>query len=308
MFNAEVFNSIFLKIITNLLSVLIGFLAGRYCDVQRDSIGQLLFYFFAPIVFFSSPASSKLNISNISVTFVMFFICSCNAIFCYYALKRFWIDSARNILSMSAGSSNCGYFMLPIASILFDEANLNIYMMLVIGVALYESSVGYYICAKSIVSTKESIKRILTLPMFNSFVFGVLFSISGLHLPGFLSDFTQNMRSAYSILGMTMIGLGLSTIKSISIDYRFTLFALFIKLIFQPVGMILFILLDHFIFNMYDSRFYKAMILISTAPVAANTIVMANIVNFSVEKVVTIVFISALLSLIYIPTIISFMV
>lgn len=308
MFNLEVFNSIFLKIITNLLSVLIGFLAGRYYGVQRDSIGQLLFYFFAPIVFFSSPASSKLNISNISVTFVMCFICSCNAILCYWALKKFWSDSARNILSMSAGSSNCGYFMLPIASILFDEANLNIYMMLVIGVALYESSVGYYICAKSIVSTKESIKRILTLPMLNAFVFGVLFSISGLHLPGFLKDFTQNMRSAYSILGMTVIGLGLSNIKSISIDYKFTGFALFIKLIIQPLGIMIFVLLDYLLFKMYDSRFYKAMILISTAPVAANTIVMANIVNFSVEKIATVVFISAILSLIYIPTIVSILV
>jgi predicted permease len=50
------------------------------------------------------------------------------------------------------------------------------------------------------------------------------------------------------------------------------------------------------------------MILISTAPVAANTIVMANIINFSVEKVATVVFISAILSLIYIPTIVSFLI
>jgi hypothetical protein len=88
-------------------------------------------------------------------------------------------------------------------------------------------------------------------------------------LPDFLDDFTHNMRSTYSVLGMMMVGLGLSTIPKFEIDLKFTLAAFASKFLFFPVAINLFILLDKFIFGWYDNNYYNALQLLFMAPMAA---------------------------------------
>ena len=69
-----IFSIVFLKTVSVLLSVVIGFLAGKYSNVERDSISSLLFYFISPIVFFTIPASTTLTLAALSVTVVTFVI------------------------------------------------------------------------------------------------------------------------------------------------------------------------------------------------------------------------------------------
>lgn len=297
----SIFYIVFLKIISVLLNVVIGFVAGKFSKVDRDSISTLLFYFISPIVFFSIPASTNVTLGDIGITFVVFIISSFLCIFTYNVFRKYWEDNTVNLLAMSAGTANSGYFMLPIAATLFDDKILNIYMMSIIGVNMYESSVGYFICAKGSDSNLNSLKRVFKLPIFNAFILGWLFSFAGLTLPDFLDDFTYSMRSAYSILGMIMIGLGLSTIKKLEIDIKFTLASLISKFIFFPLAVNLFILLDKFIFGWYNANYYDALQLLSLAPMAANTIIFASICNVNVEKTSTTVILSSIFALLYIP-------
>lgn len=58
-----IFSIVFFKTISVLLSVIIGFFAGKYSNVERDGIASLLFYFISPIVFFAIPASTTLTLS-----------------------------------------------------------------------------------------------------------------------------------------------------------------------------------------------------------------------------------------------------
>lgn len=296
-----IFSIVFLKIVSVLLSVIIGFLAGRWSKVDRDSIASLLFYFISPIVFFSIPCSTTLSFSSLSIALVTFLISTGLCCFAYKLFSTYWQDDTRNILAMSAGTGNSGYFMLPIAAALFDDYTLSIYMMAAIGVSLYESSVGYYICAKSITSTKESIIKVLKLPMLNAFALGCILSFSGITLPDFLDDFTYNMRSCFSILGMIMIGLGLSTVRKFEVDTQFTCAAFISKFLFFPAAVNIFILFDRYLLHWYDDNYYDALQLLSVAPMAANTIVIASIWKFNAEKVATTVLLSLMFALFYIP-------
>lgn len=214
-------------------------------------------------------------------------------------------ESSRNILAMTAGTANAGYFVLPVAASLFDDYTLSIYMMAVVGLSIYESSVGFFICARNISSTQESIKRVIKLPNLNAFVLGCIFSFAGFTLPDFLDDFIYNMRGSYSILGMIMIGLGISTLNKFEIDLKFTGSAFLSKFIFYPTIVNLFILLDKFLMHNYTTSHYQALQLLSTAPMAANTIVFASFAKANPEKVATTVLLSAIFSLIYMPTMIS---
>ena len=300
------FYTLFFKIISILLSVIVGYIAGRLDKVERESIAALLFYFIAPIVFFSVPANTTLTLSDLGIALITF---SSSCVLSFIAYKIYdnkWDDESRNLLSMSAGSGNTGYFMLPVVSSIFDDYTLSIYMMAVIGVNIFESSVGYYICARSISSTQESVKQVLRLPMLHAFMLGCVCSLLGLNLPDFLDDFIFSMRGTYSILGMMMIGLGLSKLKSFVVDTKFTLACFFSKFLMYPLFITILINLDRYIFKLYDRSEYDALILLSTAPMAANTIVIASIMKFQPEKVATSVLLSCLFSLFFIPLVATY--
>lgn len=300
-----IFSIVFFKTVSVLLSVIIGFLAGKYSNVERDSIASLLFYFISPIVFFAIPASTTLTFSTLSISLATFLIATSLSIFAYHFFGMYWQDHTRNIIALSAGTANSGYFMLPIATALFDDYVLSIYMMAIIGVNIYESTIGFYICAKSFSSTKESIIKVLKLPILNSFILGCLFSFAGFTLPDFLDDFVYNMRGAFSILGMIMVGLSLSTLKQFTVDIKFTLATFAAKFLFYPLAINIFIIFDRLFTHWYDENHYNALQLLSTAPLASNIIVIASLQKFYPEKVATTVLLSLLFSLIYMPIMVS---
>ncbi len=300
-----IFTLVFLKTISLLLSVVIGFLAGKYSDVQKDSISSLLFYFIAPIVCFSIPASTNLTFGSLSIALVAFIISALLSLFSYYFFSRYWQDHTLNIIALSAGSANGGYFMLPIATALFDDHTLSLYMMITIGVNIYESSIGFYICARSFASARDSLIQVLKLPTLNSFFLGCLVSVSGFTLPDFIDDFLYSMKGTFSILGMVMIGLAISSLDKFEIDLKFTIANFVAKFVFYPIGVGIFIVLDQFIFKLYDKNYYNALFLFSTAPLATNLIVIANLQKFHPGKIAATVFLSLMFAVFYMPTMLA---
>lgn len=301
----EVFSLVFFKIISVLLSVIIGYIAGNSGLVNKPSISSLLFYFISPIVFFSIPANSHLNLNIVSVAIVSFTVATCLCFFSYYLYGFIWQDNNRNILALSAGTGNSVYFMLPIATYLFDEDTLSVYMMAVIGVSIFEASIGFYIGARSINSTRESIERVMKLPLLHAFLIGCFFSALGFNLPDFLDEFIKSMKITLSALGMMVIGLEVSAIRKFDIDFKFIIAALVSKFIFFPIGMAIFILLDKYLFGWYPVNYHKAFLLVSCTPMAINTIVISSLLNFNQEKVATAVLISSIFVLFYIPIMVT---
>ena len=169
-----IFSLVFFKVLSSLLSVGIGYLAGRFSNVEKDSIASLLFYFVAPIVFFAIPTSSHLTFSSLGITAVTFAIASLLGFFSYWLYGKVWDDSHRNILGLSAVTGNSGYVVLPIATAMFNDSTLSIYALGLIGISMCEASIGCYFCARSVSSFKESVLKVVRLPILNAFFFGCI--------------------------------------------------------------------------------------------------------------------------------------
>ncbi len=296
-----IFSLVFLKVLSSLLSVVIGYLAGRFSNVEKDSIASLLFYFVAPIVFFAIPTSTRLTFGSLGITAVTFVLCTFLGFFSYWLYGKIWQDSHRNILALSAGTGNSGYVVLPIATTIFNDNTLSIYALGLIGIAIYESSVGCYFCARSVSTFKQSMLKIIKLPLLNSFFLGCALSLFGFQLPSFFYEFVSNMKGAYSILGMVMIGLALSNIKKFEFDVKFTSAAFASKFLFYPIVFNIFILFDRFIFGWYDNECYNALQLLCVAPIATSTIILASLYKIHPEKMATAVLLSLIFVLIYMP-------
>ncbi len=296
-----IFSLVFFKVLSSLLSVVLGFLSGRFSNVEKDSVASLLFYFIAPIVFFAIPTSTNLTFSSLGITALTFILATILGFFSYWLYGKIWKDSHRNILALSAGTGNSGYVVLPIAATLFDDYTLSIYALGLIGISIYESSVGCYFCARSAKTFKQSVLTVIRLPTLNAFFFGCVMSFAGFQLPEFFDEFIANMKGAFSILGMVTIGLALSGIKKFEFDIKFTAAAFGSKFLFYPILFNIVILADRFIFGFLDVNYYNALQLLCIAPLATNVIVLASLYKIHPEKVAAAVLLSLIFVLIYMP-------
>ena len=84
------FFTLFLKILSIYITILIGYLAGRYLKIDRNTISQILFYIANPIVILYGVSHTEVNLKVISLPILIWFIGSTMSLSVYY-LSSFFI-------------------------------------------------------------------------------------------------------------------------------------------------------------------------------------------------------------------------
>ena len=303
----DIFFSIFYKILPLYIFVFIGFISGKYLDIDAKGIGKLIIFIIAPFVIFEAITHSSLSLSTFILPVIAFLICSFVA-FLFYSYGMYKYGDARaNVLSIVSAEGNTGYFGIPIALLLFDQKIFGVYILGTVGVTLFENTVVYYLTARGRYNVKDSLDRLKKLPALYAFVFAVIFLYYDIKLPNIMSNFVTSMQGAYVVLGMMLIGFGISKIKNFSFDYNFIALSFLGKFIMWPILMLVLVLSDFYIFHIYNIEIYRAFMLLSIVPIAANTVIFATALDVHPEKVSSAVLFSTIFGLIYVPVIIVFM-
>lgn len=128
-----------IKLLPLYINILLGFVAGKKFKVGHEGISNLLFYIISPLIMFNGVINTRLDESIISLPFVTFMVSSFLCLFFYRQSKKIWSDPTKNLMAFSAGSGATGYFGLPVAMLIFDEQTQGMYIMALLGVALYDS-------------------------------------------------------------------------------------------------------------------------------------------------------------------------
>lgn len=282
--------------------ILLGFISSRVLVAQRETVAKLLIYIIAPIVFFGGAFSVEINSANLSLPFFFFIICSGIA-YLFYGIGGliYKKDNSKNILAYAAGSGNTGYFGLPVVLILFGEESFGLAVLCIFGFALFENTVGFYLTAKGNHSATESLQKIAKLPSIYALFLGLICNALDFESGEVLNTFINNGKGAYSLFGMMMIGMGLSTITVKHIDYKFISLTFLAKFLIWPFIILLLILIDKSHFHWYEQTIYNMMILMSIVPLAANTVVYATELKVQPEKIALAVLLSTIFALFYIP-------
>lgn len=301
----DIFFALLLKIAPLYLIIFLGFFAGRYLKTQKETIARLLIFIIAPAVIFNSVLTMKLSLSVLSLP-VLFFSLSC--LIClttFSATKRIWSDPTRNILAFASGDGNFGYFGLPVAITLFGPDVAGLVIMPILGVTLYENSLGFFIAARGNYSVNESLKRAIKLPVIYAFLIGIILNLTGVKFGQSYMDFADLFRGAFSVLGMMLIGMGLASIAGYKFDFKFIGSTLLTKFVVWPLLILLIILADSATIHLFSLEIYKIMVLMSIVPLAANTVAFATELNTYPEKASMAVFISTIVALFYIPLVVG---
>jgi len=290
------------KILPLYVNVVLGFFASKFLHVQRESIASLLIYILGPIVVLAATMSVKIDLQVAFLPISLYIFGSSVAFITLYLFKNSWSDSTGNILAFSSGSGNTGYFGIPLAMIFFESDLANIYIFTVMASLLYENTTGFYVTAKGNFTAKQSFVKIIKLPILYAFVVGITLNLLGITLPNELLFYTDQFKSAYGVLGMMMLGMGLQGLnKNEDFDLKFIRISFFIKFLFWPISMMLFIYLDKNITMFLNEDLYKVLILFSIVPLAGNAVSLAVLLNTKPQKASLAVFLSTIVSIIFIP-------
>lgn len=300
-----VFN-IIAKLIPLYLNILLGYIAGRRLEVKSDMIARLMFFIINPLVIFNGIATTTID-GNILTLPIVIFVVSCLISLIFYRLSRsIWQDPSKNLVAFSAGSGNTGYFGLSLALMVLSDQVEGIYIMAMMGVTLYENTLGYYISAKGSHTSVECLKKLVKLPTTYALILGLLVNYFALTLPEPFHEFMSHVKGAYTLLGMMLIGLSIASFSWFKLDFKFIGLTFVAKFLVWPLFILTLIAIDVAYLEIYSREIHEAIIMLSIVPLAANTIVMASLMGYHSEKAASAVVLSFLFALFYVPLMTSF--
>jgi len=297
--------ALFLKLIPLYLTVTLGWVAGRFLDASGKHIAGIMLYIVTPSVVFSGVMAAPLTPEVIALPFLVFGLSTVLALVQLKLAKRVITDGSASLIPLCVGSGNTGYFGVPVALLLFGEEGLGLYIVCMLGTTLFENSVGFYLAARGRHDLKTALWRVLKLPSVYAFLAAVALNLSGVGIPDLFVPLFDNLRGAYSILGMMIIGMSITSFRGLVGNVRFTGLAFFGKFVVWPAVAVLFWWLDANVFGIYDAAVHKAMFLISITPIAANTVVIATLLDTSPRQAAGTVLLTTLFALAFIPVMIS---
>lgn len=300
------FFTLLAKILPLYMNIGLGYIAGKVLNACRESIGRIMFYMINPIIIFNGVLNVSLDASVLTLPLLTFGLGSLLCLFFYMLSKGLWEDSSKNLMAYSAGTGNAGYFGLPVALLTLSNEGEGIYVLLLLGMTLYENSLGYYIMAKGSLPANECMKKLIQLPAIYAFAAGLFLNYFNVPIPAFFSDFMGHIRGTYAVLGMMIIGLGLAALPHFNIDTRYVGMAFLAKFFAWPAAVLAINAIDIEFFGFYTPEIHKALLLIAIVPIGVNTTILATILNSKPEKAASAVLLSTFFALVYVPIMIAY--
>lgn len=304
----DLFLDFVIKLIPIYVLIGVGYIMGKKLPVKRETISTLLIYLIAPVVIFNSVYTTKITPSLALLPVIFFVLCSSIAIGSYIINKSVKPAPLRGVLALAAGSGNTGYFGIPVALALFGEEAVGLVVLCVFGFLVYETTVGFILVARGKHTFKESIQKLLKLPVLYAFAGGVIVQLLGINLGSVYANFVPNFRGAYVLLGSLLVGIALSELAKSHIELSTIIRSFVPKFVVWPLLVIGIILLDKNSLHLFSDRndIYQVMFLMSIVPIAANTVAYAVFLKAEPERAAFIVFASTIFAIIYIPVMTSF--
>jgi len=296
-----VFFTLLAKIIPLYILILLGFFAGKYFRVKKESVSSLVIYVVSPVIFFNTAATTPLNFSLFAFPMLCFFLCLFMALLFYKVGELMWKDNTKNILSYVCAMGNIGYFGLPVALAVLPKDVIGPYLLGVLGMNIFDVSGAYFIVAHGTHTITESLKRVFMLPTIYTFFVGIIVQLLHIPLGTVYTDTIINFKGAYVIIGMMLVGLGISSMKKFSLDYAFLMVTYIGKFIVWPLLVLFIIFIDSHVVHIFSFGLHQALFLLAIVPVAANSVAYSTQFNLHPEKAAIAVVSSTLLALLYIP-------
>jgi len=282
-----------------------GYVLGRKFPDTIAPTSTLQIFLIAPVVLAATIGTMSFSAEYLLLPLIFYVLCCGVGLLTYRVTGGH--DGSRNLLAFACGSSNNGYFGLPVAMILFPPELVGLFLLAGLGFIFYENTLGYYLIARGRFTARQALQRLTRLPTLYGAILGVILSAIAFSMPEPLQPAAQNFRGAYVVLGALIIGLGLSRAKGFEIDRRFLAIPLIMKFMVWPLLTWAFVWLDSNILFLFENDIHRIILLLGLMPLPANAVAFALQLNVHPERAAMVVFINTVVALVYIPAMLLLM-
>ena len=314
----EIFSNILFKLIPLYVIIALGYIAGKYLKVDKESIAKSLMYIIMPVVFFYGIIKNDLQVNDLYITAFVFGMCLILAYLFLWLGSLIWQDARKNLLALCSSSGNYGYFGLPLSLVIFGEKALGLTILAMLGIMIFQNSFAYFITANGKYPISECLKKTLAVPNIYAIVLAFLMKgFLGVEHQFFqtISPVASQFIGTYSVLGIFMIGLGLANLKTNLKalflpnleSLQFISLAFLAKFIAFPLITLAFIWLDNNALHWMNAFSQKVLLVLSLVPIPANALIIATTLKMDTDLISITIFWGNIFALFYIPLIVNFL-
>ena len=280
--------------------VLLGYGLGRFAKLDLRTIATLAIYGFTPIVGFGAAAQVPISAGVLALP-VITFVLSASVGLSTFALAGRWVPPAlKALLPMASGSGNTGYFGFPIALALLGPEAAGVYLVGNLGVAVYEVTVGYYCLARTNLSVKAALLRVVRLPMVYALAGGLLYNAWGGELPTAGMALWSIAKNVYLALGMVLLGLALAQ-YAWRPQWMFASIGVVGKLLLWPLAALGAILLDAATLQILPVVAQQCLMIMALAPAPSNLAAFAVQTNARADQATALILVTTVIAVALLP-------
>lgn len=303
----DIFFTLFFSLLPLYGLIALGFIAGRWCGIDRHSLANFAIYILMPAVAFGYIGQLELRPSYLLLPTIYYGVCVIAGFTFMHIGKTIYGDSRANIIALCASMGNTGYMGLPLALMLFDEKIVALYIFTMMGGNMYEATFGYYFAARGHFDIKQSLIKVAKFPTLYALIAGLAYNMLGGSFNEMAMDYLDYFKGAYIIVGMMIIGIAMAGIERLEIAWRFMALGLSGKLIALPALVLGAIMIDKLALGLFSDDIHNALLIMAIVPPAANIAAFASQMNVHPEKAATTILLSTIFALFYIPLIVMVM-
>lgn len=301
----DVFQALISKIFPLYVIMALGYATGKYFKPDTKSIATLAIFVISPTFFLMSVSKMTFTAAAVFAPLLIIMVCLGLSMAVLNVARRYMDDKNAYLSALMTGTSNWGYFGVPIAFMLFPPEIVGLYILIGFGMQIFENSFGIYFISRGHLSPVDSAKNVFKFPVLYAIIAGLLISYFQIQVPIFTDEFFGYFKGAYVVLGMMMVGLGLADMDRITIDRKFLATVFGVRFILWPVTALALILFDKYILTVLGADFYGPLMLFSLMPMAANNIAFAAKFDMGPGKAAVAAVATTVFALLYIPLMIN---
>ena len=277
-------------------------------DVNLHSLATVAIYILSPVVVFGAVLKIDLNPSYLLLPVIVYIIAALITYFAYITSKIQLKDSRANLVGMTSGTGNTGYFGLPLILAILGPEAAGIYILMNIGILINELTFGYYIGARGHHTAKESIAKALKLPALHAAWIALIVNYFDTPTPEVFDTYWNYFTGSWVVIGMMLIGIGLGKIEVLKPNLSLLSWLFGYRFIIWPLLMFICVYIDRQYLELYDENVHLMIMLLGLVPLAANTVAYASNLKLSASEAALAVLLSTIFALFYIPFMLSFFV
>ena len=290
-----------INIIPLYILIALGFISGKWLDVNLPSMATIAIYILAPAVNFGALAQMEFTPEYITLPFVIFAISTIVGTTSYLLAQKIWKNNMANLIGMGSVTGNTMYFGLPVALALLDPEWIGIYALMNLGLFINEVGLGYFFGARGDATLKGALIKVLKLPVIHAIWIGLIYNFCGFELNDTFLRYWNYAIGAWVLIGMMIIGVALSKQSKLEIDMKLLASMFVPKFILWPLLGFGVIWADITYFQAFSDEVYLMLAIMSAVPLAGNLVAYAATLKLHPEKAAAAVLISTILACITVP-------